>query len=111
MTIKDFYDLLATTEYPVTYEAWKTEDDVPPMPFICYRLVDTNNFGADNAVQVVINHFEVTLWTVGKDRAAEATLEAALSPIFWQKAETYEEGENAYAIIYDVEVIENGKQD
>lgn len=107
MSIQDFYNLLATTTYPVTYEAWNS-DDVPPMPFICYRLTDTNNFGADNKVHTVINHYEATLWTKGKDLIAEAALEQALSGVFWQKAETYEEGEQTYAIIYDVEVINNG---
>lgn len=106
MTLANFYDLLTTTNLPTTYEAWATDDQVPPMPFICYRLTDTNNFGADNKVQQVINHIEVTLWTKGKDLTAEASVEQALSGLFWQKAEEYVEGDQAYAIIYDVEVIE-----
>lgn len=110
MTIQDFYELLAATKLPVTYEVWRT-DDVPPMPFITYRLANTNNFGADNKVQAVINHFEVELWTKDKEPQTEAVLEEALANMYWDKDESFIAAENCFYILYDVEVIHNEQQD
>ena len=49
MTQKEFGDILATSGYPVTYLAFPA-DKCPPMPFITFQEVGSNNVSADGIV-------------------------------------------------------------
>lgn len=103
MTLDGLHSLLKSTGMPVTYRAWP-ENDAPPLPYICYLVAYSNNFGADNRVYWKINHIQVELYTKLKDQEAEDRVENALSSLYWEKTEEYIETERCYQILYEIEV-------
>lgn len=84
MTLKELNELLETTGLPVAYREWPDEK-APPLPFICYLVAYSNNFGADNTVYYPINHMQIELYTELKDPIAEGKVEKALSSFYWEK--------------------------
>lgn len=103
MTLPEIKTMLDTTGLPVTYRAWPI-DEAPPMPYICYLVAFSNNFGADNVVYWPINHLQIELYTELKDPESEGKVEAALSSLYWEKTETYIDEEKCYQIMYEIEV-------
>lgn len=103
MTLEDFNNLLKTTGLPVTYLAWP-EQKAPPLPFICYMEVGTNNFFADGKVYFSARKIRIELYTQKKQPNTEAILEDILSDFTWEKAETYIKEEKMYKIEYELEV-------
>ena len=103
MRLEELKTLLGTTGLPVTYRAWP-ENDAPPMPYICYLVTYSNNFGADNRVYHKIDHLQVELYTKLKDPEAEDRVENALSSLYWDKTEEYIDSERCYQILYEIEV-------
>lgn len=103
MRLEELKTLLGTTGLPVTYRAWP-ENDAPPMPYICYLVTYSNNFGADNQVYHKIDHIQVELYTKLKDQEAEDRVENALSSLYWDKTEEYIDSERCYQILYEIEV-------
>lgn len=104
MTLDGLYDILKVV-YPTAY--WSFPDgEAPDMPYIVYFETSTDNFGADNKVYHVKRGVSVELMTKTKDPTAESTVEAALdgAGIFWNKTETHLDDEDAYEVIYDLEV-------
>lgn len=103
MTMEELEDLLKTTGFPVAYRAWP-DKAAPPLPFICYLVAYSNNFGADNRSYHRIDHIQVELYTKQKDPAAEDKVEQALSSFYWDKTEEYIDTERCYQILYEIEV-------
>lgn len=103
MTLQEIKAMLDTTGLPVTYRAWPI-DEAPPMPYICYLVAFSNNFGADNVVYWPINHLQIELYTELKDPESEGKVESALSSLYWDKTETYIDEERCYQILYEIEV-------
>lgn len=105
MTLSQFKTMLASTGYPVAYQHFP-ETDAPTMPFICYAVVGTNNFGADGIVYEKGAMLQVQLFTKTKDEAAEATLEAVFEDnrIYWENTAEYNEDELCYRVIYEVQI-------
>ena len=92
---------LKATGYPVAYRAFKNAQD---MPFICWRIVYSNNFIADGIVYKEIDHVQIELYTASKNPDAERNVQNALAGYVWQKSEEFIESENAYQVIYEIEV-------
>lgn len=103
MTLEELANLLASTGLPVTYLAWP-EGSAPPLPFLCYLVVSSNNFVADGQVYLSVQRVHVELYTKVKDLDAESKVEDALREIPWQKSETYLNTEKCYQILYEIEV-------
>lgn len=103
MTLETLANLLASTGLPVTYLAWP-EGKAPPLPFLCYLVVSSNNFVADGQVYLSVQRIHVELYTKVKDLDAESRVEDALREIPWQKSETYLNTEKCYQILYEIEV-------
>lgn len=103
MTLQSLKSILETTGLPVTYRAWP-EGEAPPLPFLCYLVAYSNNFGADNRVYRKINHVQVELYTKQKDPDAEDKVENALSSFYWEKTEEYIDTERCYQILYEIEL-------
>lgn len=89
----------------VVYRAWAV-GEAPALPFICYRLNESNNFGADNKVYKTINSVFIELYSKYKDLASEALIEAKLDSldIYWEKEEAYIEEEDCNLMTYSIEV-------
>lgn len=110
MTLKEIYDALTASDIPVTYLQWKI-GAVPALPYICYYLPQSNNFGADNGVYKGISRLNVELYTADKEPDTEAALETVLAGIsgYWNKSETFLDSENMFEVIYDSEVLIDGE--
>lgn len=103
MRLEELKTLLETTGMPVTYRAWP-ENEAPPLPFICYLVAYSNNFGADIGVYHKVDHIQVELYTKQKDQSSEDKVENALSSFYWDKTEEYIDSERCYQILYEIEV-------
>lgn len=91
--------------YPTAYWSWP-EKEAPAMPYLVFFETSSDNFAADNKVYHHFKRISVELMTRIKDPTAEAAVEAALNAaeIYWEKTETHLDDENAYEVIYDLEV-------
>ena len=73
MKISEIKDMLAETGVPATYSHW-TEKDVPPLPYICWSLPNSDNFAADNRVYQQVELLSIELYTDVRDFALEKTV-------------------------------------
>ena len=108
MTLAELKNLLTSIEgfsNKVVYRAWAV-GEAPPLPFICYLVLGSDNFGADNIVYKKINSVHVELYSKYKDTRSESLIEDAFtsSGIYWEKEETYIDEEECNMIIYSIEV-------
>lgn len=108
MTLAELYTALTSiTEFKdkVVYRAWAV-GQAPPLPFICYMVEGSDNFGADNIVYKAINSVRVELYSKNKDTTSEGLIEALFEDhrIYWEKDELYLDDEQCYEIIYNIEV-------
>ena len=76
------------------------------MPYLVFFEESSDNFGADNRVYFQRKRIAVELMTKTKNPSAEAAVEAVLdaNDIFWQKTETHLDDEDAFEVIYSLEV-------
>lgn len=105
MTLAEITTILEGTKLPVTYNAWPV-GNAPSLPWIAYIEAGSDNFAADGIAYGLIKNIDVELYTATKDPTSEALVEKALTDagIFWNKTETYLEGEAAFQITYEIEV-------
>lgn len=105
MQIGDLYTLLASTGLPVTYNHWKEAHEPP---YIVYLATGSDNEGADNKVCNKAINYDIELYTDKKDTETEATLEILLdeNKIFWDKVETYIDGEKLYQVVYSIQLLD-----
>lgn len=104
MELEDLYAILSAV-YPTAY--WTYPDgEAPAMPYITFFENASNNFGADNKVYHHRKQISVELLTKTKDPTAEGAVQAALdaAEIYWEKTETHLDDEDAYEVIYTLEV-------
>lgn len=89
----------------VVYRAWAV-GEAPALPFICYLVEGSDNFGADDKVYKAIDRVNIELYSKYKDVTSESLVEAKLDSlnIYWEKEETYIDDEECYMIIYSIEV-------
>lgn len=103
MNLSNLNDILSKTGYPVAYYQFKSS---PSIPFICYLVVGSNNFAADNKVVFKNDLIDIELYTEKKDIQAESNLEKVLDDacIFYEKSENYIEKENMFQIVYSIAI-------
>ena len=91
--------------YPTAYWSFP-EGQAPALPYITFFENSSRNFGADNIVYHQRKNISVELLTKYKDPTAESNVEAALTAagLFWDKTETHLDDEDAFEVIYDLEV-------
>lgn len=109
MTLTDIYTALTSIagfSKKVTYRQWPVGES-PPLPFICYLVDGTDNFGADNKVYKAIHQISIEFYSKTKDTTSEGLIEDKLDSLslFWEKDEVYLNDEQCYEIIYSIEVI------
>lgn len=109
MILSELKEILEATGFPVAYSHFVEANNtpVPDPPFICYLVVYSGNFNADNKVYKSIQTVHIELYTDKKDLDAEANLEAALTnaEIPYQSTETYIDAEQLFLKIYEVRLI------
>ena len=104
MALDELY-LILSAVYPTAYWSFP-EGEAPAMPFITYFEESSDNFAADNKVYHHRKNISVELMTKTKNPTAEANLEAAFDShdIYWNKTETHLDDEDAFEVIYSLEV-------
>lgn len=104
MALDDLYTILNAV-YPTAYWSFP-EGNAPAMPYLTFYQTESRNFGADNKVYHHRKQIAVELLTQTKNPTAEAAVEAALdnAEIFWEKTETHLDDEDAFEVIYTLEV-------
>ena len=97
--------MLQEMQIPFSYHHFAEGEAVNP-PFICYLLPGSNNFSADGKVYFKINEVRIELYTDLKDLAVEQQVEDILDKyeIFYNKSETWIEGERLYEVLYTFEM-------
>lgn len=110
MTYQEIYNALKTTKLPVTFQFWKSPDDVPPLPYIVFDYPEHNDFAADNVNYVSIVTLQIGLYTPRKSVATEATVEAVLTQYFgkFSKTSDFVAVDAMQETLYTCEVIVNG---
>lgn len=102
MSVVDVIEVLKNTGYPVAYQMFKTPQEPP---FLCVSEPFTNNMFADGKVNAVVQHVQVDLFEKLKSAEVEGKVEQALSVFAWEKQMEYDDAEDVYRVIYEVEVI------
>lgn len=104
MTLKELHDILKTV-FPTAYWSFPV-GAAPAMPYLVYFENESDNFGADNKVYHHRKRISVELYTKTKNISAEEAVEAAFdaNDIYWEKTETHLDDEDAFEVIYELEV-------
>lgn len=74
------FKALKNTGLEVVYRTW-SEGSEFKMPYIAYRLIDTDNFGADNKMFCPVNNWAVELYSEKKDDESEQAVEDAINSL------------------------------
>jgi hypothetical protein len=72
------FEMLKQTGINVVYRTWDEGSD-GDMPYICFRMVDTDNFNADNKSYVPVTNWAVELYSERKDDESESKIEEVLT--------------------------------
>lgn len=109
MTLTEIYNLLKTTNLPVAYSHFEV-GKAPPLPYVVFRLPNSNNFAADGIVYRAVTALDIELYTEKKDLATEKKLEDVINNKigFYNKMEMLVISEKMYQIIYSTEVLIDG---
>lgn len=104
MTLEELHTILNAV-YPTAFWSWPV-GQAPELPYLVYFQDGTDNFGADNVVYYSAKTVFVELLTKTRDLTAEANVEAALAAndIYWTKTLTHLDDEDAFEVIYTMEV-------
>lgn len=96
---------LISAKFSTAYWAFP-EGDAPDMPFVTIFENGTDNFAADNKVYHIRRVISVELYTRQKSPTDEAKLEKIFNDndLFWNKTDTHLDDENAYEVLYTLEV-------
>ena len=95
------FTLLKSTGLPVAYHHFVSP---PSPPYIVYLFSYSSNFGADNKVYDAEKNYQVELYTTKKDPVSEKLIEDLFDEhdIYWEKTETYIEGEGLFQVLYEI---------
>lgn len=110
MTEEEVFQMMESIGFPVAYHHF-AEGQEPGKPYIVYLYPGTDNFSADGTVYQDINKLDIELYTERKDLAAEKAVETVLKGhgFFYEKIESYLKTENMFEVLYEMEVLLNGK--
>lgn len=106
MELSELYLLLRRVGIPVTYSHFE-KGQVPPLPYICYLEVSTENFKADGKVFKKITDVDIELYTRKKELDIESVIEQLLNDnnIPWDSDEIYIQDEKTFKKTYEVRLI------
>lgn len=99
MTLEELKTLLDTTQMPVAFDHFKTEQK---LPYMVYIITGNNTFPADNRMYHSDAVIQLELYTQYKSEDTESTVETVLNgvPFFYTKAEGYLPDEQMYMVTY-----------
>ena len=102
MTLAELAKKLSELGYPVAYSHFKKSQK---LPFICYLVVDSNNFIADNKVYREILNVDIELYS-NKDFAAENKIKEMLNEneLPYSYDEIYVNGEEVFKSTFSIQI-------
>ena len=103
MTLSEFTKQLEKSGFPVAFLHFPKEEPHEP-PFICYVIIDDNNFKADGKNYSTTTNVQVELYTLEKDLEAESKVENILSEFPFEKDEGYLDSEKMYMVTYQLTI-------
>lgn len=103
MTLEEMKTLLTGTHIPVSFSSVPLDNDTA-RPYITFFQDADRNFAADGVVYYSRKVITVRLFTDTRNEDTEATVEAALSGMYWSKDIEYLDDQKIYEIQYTVEV-------
>lgn len=106
MTVKELDAILEETGFPCVYGAF-VEPQKPP--YMEYSHLFTSNSFAEDSVDIVVDHWQINLYTNGKKSAEEKKLESALNNhgICWNKTSgNFDAKERVLQTIYEFSEVE-----
>lgn len=112
MTLKEVADMINEIGLPYAYYSFpERKDNVPELPYILYYYPSNNDLGADNINYQSINALNIELYCKNKDFNTEELVETVLTKygFYYQKTESYLNSEHMYEVLYESEVVINGK--
>ena len=103
MTYQKLLHLLEPTGVPFAYHHWERP---PKPPYGVYFDDYSDNFSADCAVYLEVDHMIIELYQSQRDRALEARIGAALTAagIYWERDAQYLPTERLYQTTFEIEV-------
>lgn len=110
MTEQNIFQMFKMVGFPVAYHHFE-EGQSPEPPYLIYLYPETNNFSADGVVYQGINKLRIEFYSNKKDLYAERKIETMLNKhgFFYQKSEEFIKTEKMYEVIYEMEVMIDGK--
>ena len=110
MKNRDVVTMLTQTGLPFTYWSFP-EKEAPSLPYIIFFYSRSENFPADDKVYQRIDSLNIELYTENKFFLTEENIEAVLDEwgFVWDKTETYLNTEHMYEVIYEMEIVIDGK--
>lgn len=108
MGIQALEQILKETGYPVAYNHFEVKKKPP---YIAFYETESNNVMADNTHYCDIVGVNIELYYLKKSKTVEKRLEDILDKydIIYQKKEIFIDSEKIYMMLYETEVVENGK--
>ena len=99
MTLEELKDLLDTTDLPVAFDHFRTEQ---ALPYLVYIVTGDTVFAADNSAYYTAPVIQLELYTAYKSETTEGAVETVLQsvPFFYTKAEGYLPDEQMYMVTY-----------
>lgn len=109
MILSELNSILQAAGFPVAYSHFieSTNSPLPDPPFICYMVVYSSHFSADNAIYKSIENIQIELYTNSKDVDAETKVENVLNAneLPFSTIETFIDSEQLYQKIYEVRLL------
>lgn len=107
--ISVFMDELLGSE-KVAYYSF-SENEAPTLPYLIFYYPESKNILADDGVYLEGTSLNLELYSSKKDIDLEKEIEKKLvdKGLVYEKSEAYIESENMYEILYEMEVIIDGK--
>lgn len=106
MTQAELKHILDDSGIPFCYFAWP-KGKAPPLPWGVFLRNHTDNFGADETVYQGVDHYQVELYTLGRDTVAEGRVESVLKSagLYFNAEQIYLPSESCFETIYELEVL------
>lgn len=109
MSLEELYEALVKLNYPVAYSHFvPTEDEpAPSPPFICYLVIDSDTFSADNKVLKEFIYVDIELYVKNKDLVAEQAIKKMLNEneLPWSYDEVFIKAEGVFKCTFSIQLI------
>lgn len=104
MKLSELAQRLNALGYPVAYSHFKSAQ---APPFICYLVVDSDTFSADNTVLSESTYVDIELYVTNKDLTVEKKIKDMLkeNELPWSYDEIFIKDEGVFKCTYSITLI------